>query len=84
MIDPVMPRELDGLAFDTTLEGRSVRFLYRVKERECSPRAITINGNARPDARVADHPYRLGGLLVPREQFTAALDREANTVEVLL
>ncbi len=63
VIDPVMPRILDGLAVDVDLEGRLLRVEYRVGSRGAGPVALTLNGRAVPFEREAN-PYRTGGAVV--------------------
>lgn len=68
VIDPVLPRVLDGLTVDVVLEERPLRVEYRVGGRGAGPVALTLNGRALPFEREAN-PYRPGGARVS----TAAL-----------
>ena len=60
VIDPVLPRSLDGLKARVTLQGRAVALHYRVGPRGHGPVAITCNGRAMALDREA-HPYRSVG-----------------------
>jgi cellobiose phosphorylase len=68
VIDPVLPRALDGLAIDADLGGGPLRIEYRVGTRGCGPVSLTLNGAPLAFER-AVNPYRPGGAVVP----TAAL-----------
>ena len=82
VFDPVLPKRADGLTFDTAVEGRLVRYRYRVTGDGFSPREVRVNGRPMPDDRHADNPYRPGGLLVARRDVIAALDRDENLVDI--
>jgi cellobiose phosphorylase len=64
VIDPVLPRALDGLQARVALtQGRSVALRYRVGARGHGPSAISCNGRALALEREA-HPYRIGGVVM--------------------
>ncbi len=84
VIDPVLPRRADGLTFDVERNGRRIRYRYRVDGRGFSPEEVRVNGRQLPGARAADNPYRAGGMLIARDAFDAALDRDDNLVEIVL
>lgn len=83
VVDPVLPRDLDGLTVDREEAGRRVRYRYRITGDGFGPHEVVVNGRALPTRRAA-HPYRTGGLLVALGDFKAALDRVRNEVEVRL
>ena len=82
VIDPVLPKGADGLTFDFEFEGRPVRYAYRVTGDGFSPRSVRVNGRELATGRYADNPYRPGGQLIPKRDFGAGLDRDANRVEI--
>ncbi|MEO5940085.1 MAG: cellobiose phosphorylase, partial [Candidatus Limnocylindrales bacterium] len=84
VFDPVLPRGADGLTFDVEYEGTPVRYLYHVAADGFSPRRVDVNGRRLTAERWLPNPYRPGGLLVSRRDFRAALDREANLVEIYI
>jgi len=82
-IDPVMPRALDGLAVDFTIEARPVRVTYTVGARGCGPVSLELNGRALPFERGAN-PYRTGGALVPTATLRERLADRGNELTVRL
>jgi hypothetical protein len=84
VLDPVLPRDADGLTFDFEYDGRPVRYLYHVAGDGFSPREVRINGRRMPAGRYADNPYRSGGMLISRRAFREALDRDENLVEIFV
>ncbi len=84
VFDPVLPRRADGLTFDFEYEGRPVRYLYHVVGDGFSPRAVRVNGLPLPGGRYADNPYRPGGMLVSKRDFSMALEPGGNLVEIFL
>ncbi|MEX1172930.1 MAG: cellobiose phosphorylase [Chloroflexota bacterium] len=82
VFDPVLPARADGLTFERDEDGRRVRYLFHVSGGAGSAREVRVNGVALPDGRRTRNPYRVGGLLVNRTAWAAALDRPDNLVEV--
>jgi 1,2-beta-oligoglucan phosphorylase len=82
VLDPVLPKSLDGLTFDFDYAGRPVRYLYHVSGQGFSPERVTINGADVTNARHADNPYRAGGVLIPKSDFIQRLDGDSNLVEI--
>lgn len=82
--DPVLPRELDGATVELTQNGRRVKYEFAVRSNVCSPRRVTVNGSELSAATRAPHPYRAGGLRIPRAVFNAALNRLQNQVHIEL
>lgn len=81
IIDPVMPRSLDGLTAAMRFRGRPVTFAYRVTGRGFGPRAVAINGQAAAFDR-AHNRYREGGAAIPLAQFLGALGADDNRVQI--
>lgn len=84
LIDPVIPSELDGLVFKTSLDGKALTCVYNVKTGEHSPRAIKINGTEVNALRYSDNKYRKGGTLIDRAYFKRLLNEDDNIVEIYL
>jgi CRISPR-associated protein Csx3 len=83
VIDPVLPRSLDGLVARLTLHGRIVDVRYRVRGASHGPSRIVVNGSTvKPNARERN-PYRVGGWRVPASKV-ALRDRAVNTIEIEL
>jgi cellobiose phosphorylase len=83
IIDPVMPRSLDGLTASMKLLGRSATLKYVISEGTFSPKAVTVNGRPVEFTREGNK-YREGGAVIRADQLLAALDWPENTVEVRL
>jgi 1,2-beta-oligoglucan phosphorylase len=81
ILDPVMPRSLDGLQASLRFRGRRVTFVYRVSAAGFGPRAVSINGRAAAFTR-EDNPYRQGGAALPLQHFMSWLDAGDNWVEI--
>ena len=82
VFDPVLSRDLDGLAARTTLCGRRVEIRYRLGRASYGPTAVTVNGTALAGGRREANPYRIGGLAFPQQSLAAHLGPEANVIEV--
>lgn len=84
LLDPVIPKKLDGLMFDFEYAGKKVRYIYYVKDKGFSPYQVVINGNIVRELRYADNPYRCGGILIPKVEFNDALNCNENRIEIYL
>jgi len=82
-IDPVLPRELDGLAVDVELAGRHVRIVYAIAARGCGPVALELNGAVLPFERERN-PYRDGGAVVAMASLGALLKPSGNELRIRL
>jgi cellobiose phosphorylase len=83
VIDPVMPRSMDGLSARLDLSGRFVTWKYIVKEGNFSPKTVLVNGQ--PIALTREETkYRAGGGIISLDRFLSLLNAEENTVEVRL
>ncbi|MCK9203098.1 MAG: hypothetical protein M0P58_01525 [Bacteroidales bacterium] len=83
IIDPVIPRSLDGLSASLDFMGHPVTFLYTVKEDSFGPKSITINGIP---VTFGDegNSYRQGGAVISKDQFMSMLTKPHNFIEVRL
>lgn len=83
IIDPVLPPRLDGFTASIDFAGRSLKFIYEVKESGFSPKSITVNEKT-VSFSYEDNKYRKGGAVIPRDQFIAMLDEPLNTIRILI
>ncbi len=83
IIDPVIPRTLDGLSASIHFMGHSTTFKYAVKEGSFSPKLISVNGSAIAFT-FESNSYRKGGAVIPADLFLSLLNQPENTVEILL
>ncbi len=83
VVDPVIPKALDGLSARMELAGKPVTVVYRVVATGYGPTALILNGTALPFEREAN-PYRTGGAAVSMEALGRLLTGGANTLEVQL
>lgn len=83
VFDPVLPRELDGLAAELELLGRPVTVHYRVQSGTHSPAFLLVNGR-RLEGRAESNPYRKGGLRVAAAQLEPLLTPAANRIDIQL
>jgi len=83
VIDPVIPKVLDGLHADVEIAGKPVEIVYRITSVGHGPTSITLNGTALPFRREAN-PYRLGGVEVAMAALSKLLTATANALQVQL
>lgn len=84
IVDPVLPSRADGLTFDIEEDGRRIQYQFRVSGEGCPPTEVRVNGVPLGGGRRTANPYRTGGLAFQRTAWDAALDRDANLVEVFV
>jgi cellobiose phosphorylase len=83
VIDPVLPRPLDGLRAGFVLAGREVEICYRVGERGHGATALALND--RPlDFEREENPYRSGGAVVSMDALHERLAAGRNRLVVEL
>lgn len=83
IVDPVIPKSLDGLEASLELFGRRVEVAYRIGAAGCGPAAVRLNGIDLPLVRLAN-PYRAGGVEIPLSVVQDALESGANRLVVEL
>lgn len=83
ILDPVIPREMDGISAFINFLGYPVTFSYAVKKGTFSPGAISINGK---DVNFAyeENKYRQGGAIISKDIFLSMLNKNNNTIKVEL
>jgi 1,2-beta-oligoglucan phosphorylase len=84
VIDPVLPRSLDGLEAEISIDGRPLRIVYRVSRNTSGTHAVTLNGKALTDGRREPNPYRLGGLRFSLADVRKLLSGSKNELVVTL
>ncbi len=82
-IDPVLPRDLDGLRARVEIAGRPVEVVYRVGPRGYGPTALEWNGGPLAFERVAN-PYREGGVEVAMAALEPHWRQRSNRLVVEL
>lgn len=83
VLDPVLPRALDGLRAAWELEGCPVQVEYRVRARGRGPLAIALNGRDVPFER-EPNPYRTGAARISLSELRPALSPNANLLTIEL
>jgi len=83
ILDPVLPLSLDGFIASIDYAGRSLKFIYEVKESGFSPKKISVN-NKPISFSYEENKYRKGGAVIPKDQFIALLDKPVNSIKILL
>lgn len=83
VVDPVIPKALDGLRIETELAGRCVEVEYRIDSRGHGPLALELNGIALPFSR-GENPYRTGAAEVPRAAIEEVLKADGNRLNIRL
>jgi len=84
VLDPVMPRKMDGLKFDFEFEGKKITYHYHIQKSVCSPSQVMVNGKLVADLRYEPNAYRRGGALISKTAFRSMLNRKDNQVEIYL
>lgn len=81
VIDPVLPRALDGLRAQLEVNGIPLELVYRIGARGHGPTALSLDGVPVAFAREAN-PYRLGGAEIPMSALGAPDVRHTLVVEL--
>lgn len=83
-IDPVLPRSLDGLEVEMPWGDTSLSITFSVKDGECSPKSVKLNGVELESSGTTANPYRKGGRVVDAAAFSTLLQADGNHLEVQL
>ncbi|GAB6066760.1 hypothetical protein JCM13664_00780 [Methylothermus subterraneus] len=83
VIDPVLPKVLDGMRIELELFGYPVEVVYHRDKLGFGPRAICLNGSDLPFNR-CPNPYRLGGAAVEGAKLKANLHNGQNRLTIWL
>jgi CRISPR-associated protein Csx3 len=84
VLDPVLPRSLDGLDVTMPWGDRSLRIRFSVKSRDHTPQAVTLNGKPLQPISISENPYRTGGWILDEGLFGSLLSEGENLLEVVL
>ena len=84
VIDPVLPRSLDGLSATVPWENHTLEVHFSVKEGTHTPIEVRLNGTALQSMGRSENPYRTGGWLVDLSAFRNQLVAGSNTLEIKL
>jgi cellobiose phosphorylase len=84
VIDPVLPKQLDGLHFAFAIEEKPITVSYSIaSDAPAMVQSVTINGIEMGFRR--DHnPYRPGGVRIPRTDFLPLLTDGTNRIFISL
>lgn len=81
IIDPVLPKALDGLHFTFKIKDFPVTFVYHLNEKESD--CVVINGQtAMTD--VISNRYRMGGFRISQQQLENHLKHDQNMIEIYI
>jgi CRISPR-associated protein Csx3 len=79
VLDPVLPKCLDGLRVGTVIDGKDVEVTYHVVDSTCSPKRVVLNGRDVGDLRHEPNPYKPGGAILALDGL---LGSRGNRIEV--
>ncbi|MGB5055626.1 MAG: amylo-alpha-1,6-glucosidase [Nitrospirales bacterium] len=84
VIDPVLPKQLDGLHFTFAINEKPITVIYSIaSDAPASVQSVTINGTEMGFRR--DHnPYRPGGVRIPRADVYPLLTDGPNGILISL
>lgn len=78
VLDPVIPKSLDGLRVELEWEGHAMEITYRIQGGGCGPKGVKLNGADLPWTHGVN-PYRRGAAEIPmsavRDRLTAGTNR---------
>jgi cellobiose phosphorylase len=83
VIDPVLPRSLDGLRINLNIAGARFELTYEVGEKGSGPVALVLNGAPLSFARL-DNPYRTGGVEVSLDHLGQVKAPDTNRLLIRL
>jgi 1,2-beta-oligoglucan phosphorylase len=81
VIDPVLPRALDGLRAQVEVNGIPLELVYRIRSRGHGPSALALDGRPLAFEREAN-PYRAGGAEIPSSALGPPGARRELVVEL--
>ncbi|HPD96335.1 MAG TPA: amylo-alpha-1,6-glucosidase [Tenuifilaceae bacterium] len=83
IIDPVIPKSLNGLKVLINYKGFKLEISYKIVKDEYNPKEITINQNP-ISITFENNPYRAGGAKISTNVFLSYLTKPINTLEITL
>ena len=80
VIDPILPKQLDGLQFAFAIDEKPITVIFSIaSDAPAVVQSVTINGIETGFRR--DHnPYRPGGVRIPRADFYPLLTDGNNRI----
>jgi cellobiose phosphorylase len=84
VIDPVLPKSMNGAELCFDWNGKKVLWIYHVTKRSFDPSHMLVNNAPVEDCQRMQQSYRGGGLSIDAARFGALLDQEENVVEIYL
>ncbi len=84
IIDPVLPKSMDGAELDLDWNGKRVRWNFHVENQSFDPSSVVINGAVVENFQRVENPYRKGGVSIDAELFDSLLSEKENTLEIYL
>jgi cellobiose phosphorylase len=84
ILDPVIPKSLDGLNMSINFCAYPTQFVYKVESKGFSPSKVLVNGAPVKEFSLDANPYRSGGAKIPKDKFLSYFKNEDNLVEVIL
>lgn len=83
VVDPVIPKALDGLRIELDLAGCEFEVVYSVRSSGSGPLSLSLNGSDLPFSRTTN-PYRTGGAEVSLDTLRTKLMEGRNRLTVTL
>ncbi len=83
IVDPVIPKALDGLKVKLQLAGHSLEVTYQIKSKGCGPISVTLNG-AEVDFIREPNPYRTGAARISLDTLSGGLKGAASQLAVTI
>jgi len=84
VLDPVLPKSMDGAELNLDWNGKKVCWIFHVKKQMFDPASVHINSSRVADYHRLENPYRDGGLSIDADEFDTLLSEPENTVEIRL
>ena len=81
IVDPAMPRALDGLQVQMEVLGQRLRIRYGIRQHGCGVEAVRCNGRSLSISRDAN-PYRSGAARIATRELLEHLGPGDNVLEV--
>jgi CRISPR-associated protein Csx3 len=84
IIDPVLPRELNGLEATIPWENHWLTVRFEIRNANHTPNKVSLNGSELKPAKLTDNPYRQGGWMIDAATFSKHLGFDRNLLEIAL
>jgi len=83
VLDPVVPKSLNGLRVELEWEGHAMEITYRIQGGGCGPKGVKLNGADLPYTRAAN-PYRAGAAEIPMAVVRERLQGGTNRLTIYI